>query len=278
PVLFRPKLLGGFVFRQGRSPAGPDRCRDMAAAVRGAGVVSRLDSGPASLFAAGEGGALGSREGLVVAADLDLLAPATARSAADSPRADTTDRVTLGARLYERHGEALVEHLAGSFAFALWDPWQRRLVVAVDRFGARRLYYAETSEGLAFASRASALTAGTGGGRGGATAVYHYLNFGYVPAPHSIFAGVRRLPPGYAAVFELGTLRPRRYWDLPYPEERTDAGAAATRTWQLVEGSVAACLHDATTKDTGAFLSGGTDSSTVLGFMSRLTGESVRAL
>ncbi len=272
------KLLGGVVFREGTPPAGPQRCRDMAAAVPGAGVVTRLDSGPASLFAAGEGAALGSREGLVVAADVDALEPATARGAAVSPRAEITDRVTLVTRLYERHGEALAEHLTGSFAFALWDPWRRRLVVGVDRFGARRLYYAETPEGLAFASRASALTGMTGGRRVDATAVYHYLNFGYVPAPHSIFAGVRRLPPGHAAVFELGALRRRRYWDLSYPEERMDAGAAATRTWELVEGSVAACLHDATTKDTGAFLSGGTDSSTVLGFMSRLTGEPVTAL
>src|SRR5439155_21889855 len=81
-------------------------------------------------------------------------------------------------RLYSMHGTDFVTRLRGAFAVALWDPARRRLVLATDRFGFRRMYYAVTDDGVAFGSRVRSPLVLTGSPAIDAEAVYTYLNFG----------------------------------------------------------------------------------------------------
>jgi asparagine synthase (glutamine-hydrolysing) len=107
------------------------------------------------------------------------------------------------------------------------------------------------------------------------SAVYQYLNFGYVPASTSIWKGVRRLPPGHVLRVTAGSAlpRPTAFWDLAYDERDTSPRTAAETLYGLTAEAVAAALGGTRVKETGAFLSGGTDSSTVVGLMGRATGE-----
>ena len=107
------------------------------------------------------------------------------------------------------------------------------------------------------------------------SAVYQHLNFGFVPAPGSIFAGVRRLPPGHELNGSAG--RPTRYRDPVFAEARTSPEAAAEETYRLAQAAVDRCVGGASAKEAGAFLSGGTDSSTVVGLMGKASGERVSA-
>src|SRR6185437_16332132 len=98
---------------------------------------------------------------------------------------------------------------------------RRRLVVAVDRFGFRRIYYAATADGPAFGPRLeTAVTLGAVRRQIDPSSVYAYLNFGTVPAPQSMYRGVQRLAPSQLLVWEEGRLSLESYWDLTYTEER----------------------------------------------------------
>jgi asparagine synthase (glutamine-hydrolysing) len=210
---------------------------------------------------------------VIVAGHLDLLNLDELRSATGRG----TPQEVLAA-LYQREGPSAVRRLRGAFAVALWDSACRRLVLATDHMGMRRLYYGVTSDGVAFGSRASVLRGLPGlGERPEPTAIYDYLNFGYVPAPGSIHAGIRRLEPGCFLTVEHETLTITRYWDLTYVEQALDLDDAGRRTVELSEAAVARALSGDGVKHTGAFLSGGTDSSTILGLMTRLAGERVQA-
>ena len=181
-------------------------------------------------------------------------------------------------QLYAQHGSAFATRLRGAFAIALWSPTQRRLVLVGDRFGFRRVYYAVTEQGVAFGSRVKSPLALSGCPRElDPDAVYAYLNFGTVPAPQSIYRAVRRLAPGQALVWENGRMKLEQYWEVAYGERSLGRVAAARATYGQTEKAVRQTLGDLDPKHTGAFLSGGTDSSTVVGLLSRLTGERVLA-
>jgi asparagine synthase (glutamine-hydrolysing) len=180
---------------------------------------------------------------------------------------------------YRRFGvDGLASVLRGAFSVALWLPDHRRLVVMADRFGFRRVYYAVTSDGLAFGPKLEHAVA-LGGGRGDVdpAAVYAYLNFGTVPAPQTMYRGVKRLPPGQVLVWEDGRLALEPYWDVAYAEEPRPQAVSAAAIVARTEEAVRQALVGTEPKTTGAFLSGGTDSSTVVGLMTRLSGDGVNA-
>ncbi|MFD7229324.1 asparagine synthase (glutamine-hydrolyzing) [Streptomyces sp. NPDC059881] len=171
--------------------------------------------------------------------------------------------------LYEEHGEDLVHHLRGMFAFALWDVKRRRLLLARDRVGKKPLYYRDTGESLQFASELKALTVVDQERREvDLVALHHYLTYQYVPAPWSIFRGIRKLPPGHLLTWQSGRVHVRRYWQLDF----TPAGAisepeAAERTRELL--LEATRIRMVAERPLGAFLSGGVDSSAVVAAMAR---------
>jgi asparagine synthase (glutamine-hydrolysing) len=209
----------------------------------------------------------------ILASDLDLV------NLDDLRRLTHSDDVLKGlTSLYAREGIHGLGRLRGAFALALWDSDRRELVLAVDQVGMHRLYYAVTSDGVAFGSRPGLLRGvPTLDGEPDPTAVYCYLNFGYVPAPMSITPAIRRVDPGCVVTVRDRGVAVERYWDVSYEERSQDEAAAAHGAAQLSSEAVARALGDGTSKNTGAFLSGGTDSSTILGLMTRLTGERIHA-
>jgi asparagine synthase (glutamine-hydrolysing) len=178
--------------------------------------------------------------------------------------------------LYEQHGDAFLDRVNGMFAFALWDARRQRLVLGRDRLGIKPLYVRESGGRLMFASEAKAILAGSGGTPSlDPTALRSYLALGYVPAPLSMFDGIRKLPPATLLVVERGRVAERRYWTLPQQVDttRTEAQWIEAVRAQL-ERSVA--MQMVSDVPIGAFLSGGVDSSSVVGFMARHTGHPVK--
>jgi asparagine synthase (glutamine-hydrolysing) len=173
--------------------------------------------------------------------------------------------------LYEEYGERCVEHMRGMFAFALWDDRRKRLLLARDRIGKKPLFYRMTGEGIWFASEVKSLLVDpTFERRVDPVALHHYLTYQYVPAPWSIFEGLRKLPPAHTLVYEHGQATLRRYWRLSYREKLRVSEEEAT---QLVEESLreAVRLRLISERPLGAFLSGGVDSSLVVSMMAEMT-------
>lgn len=266
-------LLGGVLYRDSSRRAEPKVARAMAVGVPGSPEPIVATSGPAALFVAGRGKRPKTQEPVILAADLDLLN-------LDELRALTglEGKYEVLARLYHLEGWKGFERLRGAFAVALWDSRQRQLLLAVDQLGIRRLHYVTTPSAFAFASRPGAFVGLPDVARQtDPAAVYLYLNFGFVPAPHCVFAGVRRIPPGHVLLVRDGQPALKPYWDLRYLESRATLRDARAACVSLVEQAVTRALVGTLPKETGAFLSGGTDSSTVVGLTARLTGERVNA-
>ncbi len=208
-----------------------------------------------------------------VVADCDLLDLITL-----ADLAGVADEAQIIATLWRKDGERLVDRLKGAFAFAVWDADRRELLLATDRLGIKRLYHAAGPGGIGFATRPGVLPDVAGLVRHvDPLAVYHYLNFGFVPAPYSIYAGVRRLSPGEVLRVRNGAESRRRYWDLQYTERPQSLDVAGAEMRRLLGLAVTRALAGTTPKETGAFLSGGTDSSTVVGLMTEATGERANA-
>lgn len=175
--------------------------------------------------------------------------------------------------LYERHGERLVQHLRGMFAFALWDTRKRRLVVGRDHLGQKPLYYMRDRRGFAFASEIKALLAyDAGPPRMNLAALDQYLALRLIDAPLSMYEGIHKLPPGHVLTLDASnTLRIRRYWDLNHQPPL--AGTEEQLLDQLeakIEESLR--LHLVSDVPVGAFLSGGMDSSLLVAMLSRSIG------
>jgi asparagine synthase (glutamine-hydrolysing) len=178
--------------------------------------------------------------------------------------------------LYEEYGTACVKRLRGMFAFALWDERARRLFLARDRVGKKPLFYAETKNGLVFGSSIRSLLQDPAVGRGvDLEALHHYLTWQYVPEPATMFAGVSKLPPAHTLVCENGAPRVERYWSLDFSAKSALAeneAAEAVRE-SLKEATRIRLMSEV---PLGAFLSGGVDSTAVVGLMTELGARPVR--
>src|SRR6266536_4258931 len=169
--------------------------------------------------------------------------------------------------LYELEGDAFIERLNGMYAFALWDSRRKRLLIGRDRLGVKPLYLWQDGRRLIFASEAKAILAVPGVGRDlDHSALQSYLVLGYVPAPQSIFRGIRKLPPATLLAVSEGRLEERRYWRVPPAIDRvtTESDWIARVRARLEESVRMQMVSDV---PIGAFLSGGIDSSAVVAFM-----------
>jgi asparagine synthase (glutamine-hydrolysing) len=129
--------------------------------------------------------------------------------------------------LYEEYGDALVDHLNGMFAFALWDARKKKLLIARDRFGEKPLYYGVFDGKLIYASEPKSLLAHPSvNAELNLDALRHYLSFDYVPAPLSIYKGVCKLPASHLLTVENGEVKTRRYWNLTW-QKRSEPPASA---------------------------------------------------
>ena len=170
---------------------------------------------------------------------------------------------------WEELGERVPEHLNGMFAFAVWDEPRATLFLARDRMGEKPLYYARADGWLVFASELRALLAHPAlSARLDVQGLARYLAYEYVPDPHSILAGVRKLPPGHALIARHGAVELRRYWDIPFaPEPEVDERAWCEEIAARFDRVVAERL--ASDVPVGCFVSGGIDSTIVAGTAAR---------
>jgi asparagine synthase (glutamine-hydrolysing) len=168
--------------------------------------------------------------------------------------------------LYEEEGIDFVTRLNGMFALALWDRTNRRLVLARDRMGQKPLYHAATpGGGLVFGSEPKAVLAHPEVCRRlDPAGLARYLFYEYIPAPYTIWEGMRKLPAAHLLVWENGATTVARYWGPPPPALEAEAPPleiAAARFWDSFRDAVA--RHRRSDVPLGVFLSGGVDSSSV---------------
>jgi len=165
---------------------------------------------------------------------------------------------------YEEYGLDFARHLTGMFALAIWDAPRRRLVLARDRLGLKPLYYTLEDGRVRFASEIKALLADPSLKRAlHPQGLLDLLGYEFVPAPATLFEGIRKLLPGSLLTVEDGRARLSRYWSLEAKEIEPTEEALA----ELLES--ASADHTMSDVPLGAFLSGGIDSSTVVSFLSR---------
>lgn len=177
-------------------------------------------------------------------------------------RSDTDVEVILP--LYERYGEKCVDHLAGMFAIGLWDPSDGSLLIARDRIGEKPLFYAEREGRIAFASEIKALLPVPWVDRSiDEAAVTHLLAYQSLPAPFTIYRGIRQLAPGELLRWRGGRSERQTYWRIDFdrlsrrwaPGEALDTYGRLMRN--AVDGELVADVP------VGVMLSGGIDSTTI---------------
>jgi asparagine synthase (glutamine-hydrolysing) len=179
--------------------------------------------------------------------------------------------------LYEEHGVACLAHLHGMFAFALWDARRKRLFAARDRLGKKPFYYARTPRGFVFASEIAALLADPDvSAAPDYVAIDEYLTHQYLPSPMTGFSGICKLPPGHFLVYGSdGTLDVQSYW-RPVIAEKLKASEIEIQ--QELHRRLREAVRRRLVADVplGAFLSGGIDSSTVVGLMAEVSDRPVK--
>ncbi|MDI6840328.1 MAG: asparagine synthase (glutamine-hydrolyzing) [bacterium] len=184
--------------------------------------------------------------------------------------------------LYEERGASLLKELNGNFSFALWDSNNNRLLLAIDRFGIKPLYYCVGPDKLLFASEIKALLEDESLSNSPNDAlIYDFLVTGvHDHTDETFFAGINKLMPGEYVVIERGELKKNKYWKLEAVDsELKNAKSTIHRFFDLFEDSVR--LRVTGEVKPGALLSGGLDSSSVVGmlnkFMSPITFSSCRS-
>lgn len=178
--------------------------------------------------------------------------------------------------LYETYGEECVRHLRGMFAFAVWDEKKKTLFLGRDRAGKKPLLYCQSGDNFCFASEfSSILASGLINKSINLKAVNYYMNFGYVPASSTIYNGVFKLPPAHTLTLKDGNIRLERYWQVDYSGKiKISEQEASEEVLRLLKEAVKIRLYSDV--PLGAFLSGGIDSSAVVGLMSQVSGAKVK--
>lgn len=187
------------------------------------------------------------------------------------------------AHLYEEHGERLVHHLRGQFAFAVWDEAAQTLLLARDRMGQKPLYYYHDERVFVFGSEIKALLQHPAVPRVSALQqpemLALYLGYGYMPAPHTAFEHIHALLPGHMLRLHDGRATVEPYWTLPPVSDavtqQPDAlGRYAADVRDLLEEAVK--LRLIADVPLGAFLSGGLDSSLIVALMQKHSSAPVK--
>jgi asparagine synthase (glutamine-hydrolysing) len=186
-----------------------------------------------------------------------------------------TDTETI-VHLYEDFGSKCVTYLRGMFAFAIWDNHNERLFLARDRMGIKPLYYLDDSQRFIFGSELkSILVAPKVTKKIKPQALVNYFAYGYVPDPDTIFEGIFKLPPGNCLTYKKGKKEIRPYWELKFSARKEKPEQYyIERISDLLAESVKMRLISEV--PLGAFLSGGVDSSLVVGLMARQMTEPVK--
>ena len=170
----------------------------------------------------------------------------------------------------------MLTRLRGMFGLALWDARRRRMLIARDRLGIKPLFLVQRDGLVAFASELKALQVSPWASREiDPAGLDRYLTLGYIPAPLTIFSGIRKLLPGHYLLASPEGVVSERYWRVP-------RGLPARVTEQEALVELERLLQDAVTSHLmsdvplGAFLSGGVDSSLIVAMMAKASRQPVR--
>jgi len=185
-----------------------------------------------------------------------------------------SDSETL-VHLYEEYGVEGVSKLRGMFAYALWDEERERLLLARDRIGIKPLYYSLVDGRLAFASELKAFfQLPWFSFEVNPSAIQRFLTYLYIPGPETVYRDIAELPPAHTLVYEQGRASLQRYWTLRYQSEPSVSSAEwSERFLHQFRDSVQS--HLISDVPLGAFLSGGIDSSAIVGIMAQASTKPV---
>lgn len=192
-------------------------------------------------------------------------------------RLDTQSDTEVILRLYEREGISCLGRLNGMFAIAIDDTREDAIYLARDRIGVKPLYVYDDGQRLLFGSELKALWPAMHGRPGMCIeALHHYLTFNYIPAPWTIYEGVRHVMPGTWLKFtRRAHVQSERWWSLANQREQNyEFGPWAEEFMTLLEDATRLRLR--ADVPFGAFLSGGVDSSTIVGLMARHVAKPVQ--
>lgn len=176
---------------------------------------------------------------------------------------------------YEEYGDECVNFLRGMFTFAIWDIKRQRLFAARDRFGKKPLNYYWDGQRLIFGSEIKSLLEAGIPREVDPLALDEFLVYRYVPSPLTMFKNVSKVPAAHVLIYENGAVKTRPYWELSFDHTcHDDEATAIERTRTLLEEATRIRLMSEV--PLGAFLSGGLDSSIVVGMMSKLMSQPVK--
>ena len=214
---------------------------------------------------------LWSSDDLVVACESDLY-----NSGAAATNGSTAKFI---GGLYREHGPSFLEKLRGAFALAIWDERCRSLMLAVDRFGIKRLSYAHNRSGLLFATTTGSIVASRRiQKKVNLSAITDYFCYNVVPAPKTAFEGISKVSPGEYLLWTGKEVRAKRYWDMHYSENaRGTQRDLAEELLSRMKDAVSITSSGLDLSKTGCFLSGGTDSSSIVGLLTQLRSSPVNA-
>jgi asparagine synthase (glutamine-hydrolysing) len=176
---------------------------------------------------------------------------------------------------FEEWRTDLVSRLRGMFAFAIWDDRTKELFLARDRIGIKPLYYYWDDRNFLFASEIKAILQDPAVERKiDPCALDDYLTYLYVPGPKTIFAGIRKLQPGHTCTASRDGIKIQKYWDLRF-DSTAGVGEAECAEGLLETLRESVSSHLISDVPLGAFLSGGIDSSAVVGLMAGVMDQPV---
>jgi asparagine synthase (glutamine-hydrolysing) len=174
--------------------------------------------------------------------------------------------------LYEEKGIDCLQDLNGMFAFALWDAKKQMLFLARDRLGVKPLIWSFKNSKFVFGSELKAVLAGLDFKPDfNRSALAYYFTLGFMPAPMTIYEDVFKLEPAHYLIFNGKKILKKRYWQAPRQTKNISIKEAKNQFYELTKQAVERRLISDV--PLGAFLSGGFDSSAVVGLMKKLAGK-----
>ncbi len=178
----------------------------------------------------------------------------------------TTSDTEVVLAAYMEYGHEMLQRFNGMFSLAIWDVKERSLFMARDRLGKKPLYYCRLGNRLSFASELYAILSDPEIPRDLYNqALFEFFMYDFIPAPHTIFRDVMKLPAGHKAFFTQSGFRIERYWTPPEPEATSDyAKQTAELRETLTDATQMRLISDV---PLGAFLSGGLDSTLITALM-----------
>lgn len=171
---------------------------------------------------------------------------------------------------YEENGEQFLSQISGGFSLVLVDQEKQKIILAIDPIGQKNLYYAQTKNGLIFGSTVDSIIQHPGVGNEIALqSIYDYMYFHQCPSPNTIYSKVNKLEGGQMLTYQAGKITLKQYWMPEFREKLSGTIQQAGK--ELQERLIQVVKKEVLTEQsTGAFLSGGLDSSSVTGALSRV--------